>query len=203
MKKYIKKGYARKLSDKEVNTISPRLNYILHHSVTNINKPNTLRIVFNAAAKFSNTSLNQHLVKGPDLLNSLIGILLRFREGQYARIGDIEAMFHQVKVLKQDTDSLRFLWRKNFNASIDEYIMCVHIFGKVDSPCYANWTLKRTAIDNKPKFSLRAIEAVLEQFYIEDYLKSFPGLEEAIKVIVEVVQLLKLGGFNLTNFNQN
>ena len=100
MKKYIKKGYARKLSDKEVNTISPRLNYILHHSVTNINKPNTLRIVFNAAAKFSNTSLNQHLLKGPDLLNSLIGILLRFREGQYARIGDIEATFHQVKVLK-------------------------------------------------------------------------------------------------------
>ena len=98
---------------------------------------------------------------------------------------------------------MRFLWRENSNASIDEYIMCVHIFGKVDSPCCANWALKRTAIDNKPKFSLRAIEAVLEYFYIEDYLKSFPGLEEAIKVIVEVVQLLKLGGFNLTNFDQN
>ena len=41
-------------------------------------------------------------------------------------------------------------------------ILCVHIFGKVDSPCCANWVLKRKAIDNKPKFSLRAIEAVLE-----------------------------------------
>ena len=40
MKEYIKKGYARKLSDKEANTISPRINYIPHHSVTNINKPN-------------------------------------------------------------------------------------------------------------------------------------------------------------------
>ena len=62
--------------------------------------------------------------------------------------------------------------------------MCVHILGKVDSLCCANWVLKRTAIDNKPKFSLRAIEAVLERFYMDDYLHSFPGLEKVIKVIV-------------------
>ena len=124
MKEYIKKGYARKLKDKEANTISPRTNYIPHHSVANINKPNKLRIVFDAATMFSNTCLNQHLLKGPDFLNSLIGILLRYREGQYAIIGDIEAMYHQVKVLKEDTDSLRFLWRENFSASIDEYIIC-------------------------------------------------------------------------------
>ena len=53
-------------------------------------------------------------------------------------------MYHHVKVLKEDTDSLRFLWREKFNASIDEYIMCVHIFGKDDSPCCANWALKMT-----------------------------------------------------------
>ena len=136
-------------------------------------------------------------------MNSLVGILLRFTEGQYAITGDIEAMYHQVKVLKEDTDSLRFLWRENFNASIDEYIMCVHIFGKVDSPCCANWALKRTAIDNKSKFSLRAIKAVLECFYMDDYVDSFPDLEAAIKVIVEVIQLLKLGGFNLIKFVSN
>ena len=81
MKEYIKKGYVRKLSDKEANTISPRTNYIPHHSVTNISKPNKVRIVFDAAAKFSNRSFNQHLLKGPDLLNSLTGIRLRFRQG--------------------------------------------------------------------------------------------------------------------------
>ena len=109
MKEYIEKGYAWKLSDKEVNTISPRANYIPHHSVKNINKPYKLHTVFDAAVKFSNTSLNQHLVEGTDLLNSFIGILRRFREGQYAKIGDTEAMYHLVKVLKEDTDFLRFL----------------------------------------------------------------------------------------------
>ena len=67
MKKYIKKGYTWKLSHKEANTISPRINYIPHHNVTNINKFNKLCIAFDAAPKFSNTSLNQHLLKGPDL----------------------------------------------------------------------------------------------------------------------------------------
>lgn len=81
---------------------------------------------------FSNMSLNQNLLRETDLLNNLIGIVLRFREGHYDIIG-IEAMFHHVKVLK-DTDSLRFLWREKLNASIDEYIMCVHIFDKVDLP---------------------------------------------------------------------
>ena len=199
MKEYIKNGYARKLSDYEANTISPRTNYIPDHSVTSINKPNKLRIVFDAAANFSNKFLNQHLLKSPDLLNSLIGIILRFREGQYAIIGDIEAMYYDIKVLKEDIDSLRFLWREKFNTSIDEYIMCVHIFGKVDSPCCGNWALKRTAVDNKPKFSLRAIgEDMLEHFYMDDYLDSFPGLEEVIKVTAEVVQLLTLGGFKYT-----
>ena len=78
--------------------------------------------------------------------------------------------------------------------------MCVHIFGKVDSHCCANWAFKRTVMDNKPKFSLIAIEPMLEHFHMDDYIDSSPGLEEAIKVIVEVVQLLKQGGFNLTKF---
>ena len=63
--------------------------------------------------------------------------------------------------------------------------------------------MKRTAIDNKPKFSLRAIEAVLEHFYMDDYLDSISDLEAAINVIVEVIQLLKLGGFNLAKFVSN
>ena len=37
-----------------------------------------------------------------------------------------------------------------------------------------------------------------EQFYVDDYLDSFPDLEEAISVAVEVKQLLKLVRFNLT-----
>ena len=53
-------------------------NYVPHHGVTNVNKPGKVRIVFHAAAQFDKTCLNEKLLRGPDYLNKLIDILLRF-----------------------------------------------------------------------------------------------------------------------------
>ena len=84
--------------------------YLPHHPVFNVNKPNKCRVVFDAAARFNGVSLNDQLYQGPDLANSLIGVLIRFREEEIAFTADLEAMFHQVKVLPKDADALRFLW---------------------------------------------------------------------------------------------
>ena len=71
-------------------------NYVPHHGVTNVNKPGKGRVVYDAAAEFNKTSLNKNLLKGPDLLNNLIGILLRFSRERYAVMVDIEQMFYQI-----------------------------------------------------------------------------------------------------------
>ena len=68
-------------------------------------------MVLNAAAKHEGTSLEYKLLKDPDLLNSLIGLLIRFRNGKYAVLADIEQMFHQIIVLEKDRGVLCFLWR--------------------------------------------------------------------------------------------
>lgn len=62
-----------------------------------------------ALHKRDGVSINQVLMKGPDLMNILTGVLTRFRKYEVAIIADIEAMFHQVKVAPHDCDSLRFL----------------------------------------------------------------------------------------------
>ena len=67
-------------------------------------------MVFDAAASFKGTSLNQALLQGPDLTNSLIDVLLQFRWAPVGFTADIEAMFHQVRVPESDRDFLRFLW---------------------------------------------------------------------------------------------
>ena len=77
--------------------------------MTNPNKPGKLRIVFDAAAEFAGTSLNKNLLQGPDMTNSLVGVLLRFRQGRVGLAADVEAMFHQVRARKKDQDALRFL----------------------------------------------------------------------------------------------
>ena len=80
---------------------------------TNPHKPDKVRAVFDCAAKYKGTSLNDNLIRGPDLMNSLIGVLMRFRKERVALVANVEAMFHQVFVKPSHLDSLRFLWWPN------------------------------------------------------------------------------------------
>ena len=55
-----------------------RIWYLPHHLVENINKPGKVRRVAKAASKFRGRSLNPNLLAGPDLLNKVFGVLMRF-----------------------------------------------------------------------------------------------------------------------------
>ena len=57
-------------------------------------------------------SLNKALITGPDLLQNLVGVLLRFREERVALVADVEQMFHRIQVREEDQPALSFfLWR--------------------------------------------------------------------------------------------
>ena len=89
--------------------------------------------MFDCAAKYKDTSINQQVLQGPDLTNKLVGVLLRFREEPVALMSDIEMMFYQVNVREQDRDVLRFLWwpDNNLERKPEEFQMTVHLFGGV------------------------------------------------------------------------
>ena len=53
--------------------------------------------------------LKRDLLPGIDLLNNLVSVITKFRNGKYDIIGDIEKMSYQVLVDRKDFDSLRFL----------------------------------------------------------------------------------------------
>ncbi|XP_048587898.1 uncharacterized protein LOC125571976 [Nematostella vectensis] len=204
MEKYITKGHARKLSPEEAQETGPRTWYLPHFAVTNINKPGKLRIIFDAASEYQGTSLNKNLLHGPDCTNSLTGVLLRFREDNVALVADIEGMFLQVGVREEDQDSLRFLWwDKSSDDPPEEYAMNVHVFGATDSPCAANWTLKKTTTDNAGDFGDTTIETVLHNFYVDDVLKSVDTSASAVTLANELTELCGRGGFNLTKFMSN
>lgn len=56
-------------------------------------KPGQLRVVFDSSAQFSNISFNDVLLTGPDLNNSFVGVLIRFRKEQVAVMADAQQMF--------------------------------------------------------------------------------------------------------------
>ena len=52
-----------------------------------------------------------------DLTNQIVGVLLRFRKEQVVVTGDIEAMYHEVKVPENQKCFLWFLWWKDSDSS--------------------------------------------------------------------------------------
>ena len=82
----------------------------------------------------------------------------------------------------------------------EDFKMNVHLFGKIYSPCIANWTLQKTVKDNEDQIIFRTSRALLENFYMGDYLDSFPTTQKAISTCIEVIQTLSSGGFKLTRF---
>ena len=199
------KDYARKVPQDQVNRNDGAVWYLPHHNVFNPKKPEKVRIVFDCAATYRGKSLNDNILQGPDFTNSLVGVLLRFRQESVALMADIESMFHQVRVHPKDVDALRFLWFPNGDLSKDpeEYQMLVHLFGGVWSPCCASYALRKTAVDNADRYGLEVTETVRRNFYVDDLLKSMKDAESAIRMYKEVTELLSHGGFHLTKWTSN
>ena len=104
--------FSRKLTEQEKNKWEGPVPYIAHHAALCPEKKTTpVRIVFNTSASFKGHTLNDYWYKGPDLLNSLFGVVLRFRENVIAVCGDITKMYHMVAIPPVDQHVHRFLWR--------------------------------------------------------------------------------------------
>ena len=197
----LQKGYARKAENELVGKVW----YIPHHGVTHPAKPGKVRVVFDCSTEFGGASLNKQLIAGPDLTNQLVGVLTRFREEHIAYMADIEAMFHQVRVPENQRSLLRFLWWEQGDPrmEVEEFEMCVHLFGGKSSPSCSNYALRRTSVDYEIEFGEDAAKTLQRNFYVDDMLKSSPDVETAIDLISRVRGLCAAGGFNLTKFVSN
>ena len=197
---YVAKGYARLLTAEELKGPTGRTWYLPHHGVINPQKPEKLRVVFDASAKFIGVSLNTMLLKGPNLVSDLVSVLLRFREKAVGVSGDIRQMFLQVHVKSEDQSVLRFLWYPTENSKVPQvYQMKVQIFGAVSSPFICTYVLHQHAEKNRLRFPIVS-ERVKDHFYVDNLFDSFFKEEEAIFAVHEYRQLLKEAGFHLNQW---
>ena len=202
MTKILDRGYAEKVPDERLKTEEGKSWYLPHHGVYQPNKPGKLRVVFDCSAKFMGTSLKDTRMQGPDLTNSLIGVLTRFRGESVAFIADIESMFYQVRVPASQRDFLRFFWWPNADLQEDpeEYQMNVHIFGAVSSPSIANYALKKAGSVSSNQLVRDTIHS---NFYVDDCLKSVESSEIATSLVTDLRKQCTEGGFFLTKFISN
>ena len=204
MNNIIQNGYARRVPEKELQPEEGKAWFLPHHGVYHRRKKK-MRVVFDCAAGYGGTSLNEQLLSGPNLTNNLVGILLRFRLGYIALLADIEAMFYQVRVPVADAGFLRFLWWEegDVDKPVAEYQMTVHLFGATSSPSCSVFALLKTAEDNRELVGTTVTNTLHHNFYVDDCLKSVDSVEEAVDLYHNLRRVCNKGGFNLTKWLSN
>jgi hypothetical protein len=141
--------------------------------------------------------LNDELLAGPDLLNRLVGVLLRFRQNPVVVSADVKSFFHQIYVNEEDSEVFCFFWYEDETMEdYAEHEMIVHTFGAKPSPCVSTFTLRFHGKKMSDRISKEVLRAVLKNFYVDDYLDSFNTVAEARKVRVELKETCRTGGLS-------
>lgn len=155
-------------------------------------KPDSIRLVFDSSAKLENRSLSDALLKGPDLTNKLLGILLNFRKEKIAITCDVEQMFYNFKVREDHRNFLRFLWHEQNDLSkpLTEFLMTVHVFGNRPSPAIATYGFRKTVENEDQDVQV----FVNKHFDVDDGLISCQNVREAVNLIKRTQLALWNGG---------
>lgn len=198
-----KRGVARKLNEADKMYEGP-VYYISHHEVLKPESKSTpCRIVFNSSAKFMNSTLNDYWVKGPDLVNNLLGILIRFRENRVGLAGDISKMYHTIKISDTDQHTHRFLWRNmELERQPDIYMMTSVSFGDKPAGAIASLALKKTA-ELQKDLHPRVASMIMQNSYVDDIVDSFDDAETAKDAAQRADEILANGGFKIKEWTMS
>ena len=109
VQKLLEQDFVMKVPTEELDHSQPEW-YLPLQAVFTPERTTKVRLVFDASSKgHDGLSLNDHLEKGPNYINSLPNVLMARRWNS----GDIRKMFNQVLVHPDDQVFHRFLWRSD------------------------------------------------------------------------------------------
>ncbi|KAJ8980431.1 hypothetical protein NQ317_018823 [Molorchus minor] len=174
--------------------------YIPHHPVIKESHATTkIRPVFDASTKDrNNNSLNNCLEKGPNLLELIPDILLKFRVGLIGVISDIKKAFLQKSVSPKDRDVLRFLWwSEKDKEKIKIYRHTRVVFGVSSSPFLLAATIGYH-LDRAPKHLNKTAMKLKESFYVDNCVTSVDNKYELKQFINDSKTLMELANFDLS-----
>ena len=98
----VDKGFARDVTMDDIKAWEKKggkIYFIAHQMAINPQSKSTpVRCCFNSSQRYKGFSLNTSWKLGPDLVNSLHSVLLRFRKDLVAAQGDITKMYYMVQI---------------------------------------------------------------------------------------------------------
>ncbi|XP_063828959.1 uncharacterized protein LOC135078291 [Ostrinia nubilalis] len=195
---YIQQGYLSEAPEAD----SDEGYYIPHHAVFKAGK-DSARAVLDASCKTqSGLSLNDILYVGPNLQSDLFLLLIDFRIFPVAVTADVKQMFLRVSVNEHHRKYLKILFRFDPQEPIRTYQFSSLPFGLKPSPYIAMRTIRKLAHDHSDRFP-DAAKVVNTQFFMDDFVYSLPDVPTAINLSRDLIDLFKLGSFDLIKWSSN
>lgn len=179
--------------------------YLPHKAIL---KPTSLttpvRPVFDASAKEKNSvSLNDCLEKGPNLLEVISSVVIRFRMRKVGIIADVKKAFLQISIRSEDRDFLRFLWwDKHDDKKIKVYRHRRLVFGLTCSSFLLAATIITTLEEAPIKYEQTASQ-LKNGIYVDNCVTSVDDEESAIKFKEEAIKLFASAKFDLREWEWN
>ena len=194
--KLIEEKFVKEIPPQQVNHDEPEW-YLPIHAVFTPDRSTKIRLVFDASAKGPNgKSLNEHLEKGPNYINSLPNVLIAWRLDHVAYAGDIRKMFNQVLIHPNDQVFHRFLWRTNKEEKPKVYQWVRLNFGDKPAPDIATGAINTLARASQAEYPEAAHE-LQKHTYVDDIGGSKEDEEKAKRVVEEIDAILGTGKFEV------
>ncbi|KAI3359231.1 hypothetical protein L3Q82_002750 [Scortum barcoo] len=194
----VERRAAKKLTREMIANWRGPVWYVSHLVAPNPHSVTTpVRLVWNSSQRFKGVSMNDLLLKGPDVLNPIRAVLLRFRRGVYAALGDIKKMYNSVWLEDLEMHLHRFLWRDAEDGDIEEYAITRVNIGDRPAGCIAQLAMRETAKLSMFTHLEEECRILEEDSYVDDILTSHNDLEKLDENTKRVEEILKVGGFFL------
>lgn len=175
--------------------------YLPHHGIFRESSITTrLRVVFDrASAKTtSGVSLNDTLMVEANLQDNVINIILRFRLPAIAITTDLQKMYRQVVVHRDDRDCQRILWRFSPDDPVEEYRLNTVTYGMSCAPFLAIRSVHHLAKEGARRTG-RTAQVLLSELYVDYVLTE----ADASELISQLKLLLREGGFETHKWRSN
>ena len=140
-----------------------------------------IRIVYDAAAECQGVCLNDFIAAGPNVTNTVVSSLIKYRLNKVAFAADIKEMFHQVQL--EDKDKYyHLILVEDPDGVVRTYAFARHCFGNRGSPTAATVTAQYNAYLAREEFP-KAADIIINSSIMDDCLGSVGTAEEALEVI--------------------
>ena len=198
---FVNRGVIRKMTNEELENWTGPVRYVDHREVYKEGSSTPVRIVINSSIKDKyEHSLNDILMKGPNVLTSLLEILIRWRMYPVGFVADIAKMYHNVRTGKLEANLRRLLWRNyEQNRSPDVYCFEVVTFGDRPAGCIVVSALKATA-DMFSYISEKGAQVLKQDTYMDDVVSGSNTLKDSKEMASNIEKIALQGGFKFKKF---